>query len=214
MSNTHRPVDPSPSSLALATVSMQYASLHHSSHCPLGMYIVPSAHSLMCWDAVFFVHRGHYAGAILKLRLNFPGDYPNRPPTIQFVTDIFHPLIATDGKFNLSARFRPWRPQEHTVFHVLAFVKLSFSTVGLNKLKEADCVNQEAYKFHKTPTSFDALAKQSAMLSQSDSALFDSDHPSLAGKVLDGITFRDMSQDQQRLVRKTLGLQEWGDVSI
>ncbi len=39
------------------------------------------------------------------------------------------------------------RPKEHTVFHVLAFVKIAFSTDGLSKFKEADCANKEAFKY-------------------------------------------------------------------
>ena len=136
------------------------------------------------------------------------------------------------------------------MFHVLAFVKIAFSTDGLNKFKEADCANKEAFKYvfplrfasfsahmclvphytactcggvivshptdklfdsqryQKSPASFEALARQSAMLSQSDSALFDSDHPSLAGKVLDGITFKELTQEQLDQVREKCGLQK------
>jgi ubiquitin-protein ligase len=52
---------------------------------------------------------GYYADAILKFNLTFPPNYPERPPAVQFVTDIFHPLISQDGTFSLSPRFRPWR---------------------------------------------------------------------------------------------------------
>ncbi|KAF8627192.1 hypothetical protein AX15_004510 [Amanita polypyramis BW_CC] len=152
---------------------------------------------------------GHYAGAILKFHVNFPDDYPEHPPVVQFVTDIFHPLIGPDGTMSMAPRFRPWRPKEHTVFHVLAFVKVAFSVDGLGKFKGVDCANKEAFKYQKSPGSFDALARQSAMLSQSDSALFDSDHPSLAGKVLDGITFRDLTDEQLEQVRAKVGLQGW-----
>ena len=49
---------PSPSSVTQSTVALEYASLRNKDHCPLGMYIVPAAQSLLSWDAVFFVHRG------------------------------------------------------------------------------------------------------------------------------------------------------------
>lgn len=49
------------SSVARAAVAFEYASLRHRSHCPLGMYIVPSNESVMVWDAIFFVHRGALA---------------------------------------------------------------------------------------------------------------------------------------------------------
>ena len=40
------------------TVSLEYASLRHTGHCPLGMYVIPSPADLLVWDAVFFVHQG------------------------------------------------------------------------------------------------------------------------------------------------------------
>lgn len=53
---------------------------------------------------------GYYTDSILKLRLTFPPEYPERAPTVHFITDIFHPLVSQqDGAFNLGAKFRPWR---------------------------------------------------------------------------------------------------------
>ena len=50
----HIPVPP----LTRTAVSLEYASLRHTGHCPLGMYVTPSPDNLMVWDAVFFVHQG------------------------------------------------------------------------------------------------------------------------------------------------------------
>lgn len=47
------------------------------------------------------------------------------------------------------------------------------------------------------------------MLSQSDSALFDNDHPSLVDAVLDGINFCKLSPEQQEKERTKLGITEW-----
>lgn len=44
--------------LTRTAVSLEYAALHHVGHCPLGMYVTPSAETLLVWDAVFFVHQG------------------------------------------------------------------------------------------------------------------------------------------------------------
>jgi hypothetical protein len=41
-----------------AALMLEYASLRHSNHCPLGMYVVPSPENLFVWDAVLFVHQG------------------------------------------------------------------------------------------------------------------------------------------------------------
>lgn len=126
--------DQSPSALTRTAVSLEYASLRYPKHCPTGMYVTPSPEKLLIWDAVFFVHQGmslaqkspavsancnplltqtapgYYADSILKFRITFPPNYPERPPVVQFLTDVFHPLISQqDGTFNLASRFRPWR---------------------------------------------------------------------------------------------------------
>lgn len=49
------------------------------------------------------------------------------------------------------------------------------------------------------------------MLSQSASALFDKDHPSMAGKGSHGMLFRELKSDQLSALRKQLGLKEWED---
>ncbi|KAF9462621.1 UBC-like protein [Collybia nuda] len=191
------------------TVSLEYASLRHARHCPLGMYVVPSAESLLIWDAVLFVHQGYYTDAIFKFRLTFPPNYPERQPTVQFMTDVFHPLVGQDGTFNLLPRFRPWRPKEHHVFDILHYVKAAFKKHALDKLQETDCLNKEAFRYHNSTSSFAALATQSSLLSQSPSALFDQDHPSMTESVLGGIIFGKLNSTRLEEGRSRLRLQEW-----
>ncbi|KAJ6539305.1 ubiquitin-conjugating enzyme/RWD-like protein [Mycena capillaripes] len=196
------------------TLSLEYASLQHRDHCPLGMYVVPSPETLMVWDAVFFVHQGYYADAILKFRLTFPNNYPENPPVVHFVTDVvFHPLISHSGIFNLAPRFRPWRPKEHRVFDVLHWIKAAFKKHALDEIKESECLNKEAYRsvslYHESTSSFAGLASQSSLLSQSAPALFDRDHPSLKGKPRDALPFRELAPDQLQQQRIKIGLKEW-----
>ncbi|KAF8138306.1 ubiquitin-conjugating enzyme/RWD-like protein [Boletus edulis] len=131
-----------------------YASLRHGKHCPTGIYVTPSTESVLIWDAVLFsnpdrvLSPGDYAGSVLKFVVTFPDNYPDRPPTVRFVTDVFHPLVATQtGLFNLTARFRPWRPKEHHVHDMLYFVKTAFKGHALDRLNEMDVVNKEAFKY-------------------------------------------------------------------
>ena len=64
-------------------------------------------------------------------------------------------------------------------------------------------------RYRESTQSFAALATQSASLSQSESALFDSDHPSPLGSARSEITFKYISAQQLRLEREKLGLEEW-----
>jgi len=173
---------------------------------------VPSPDSLFAWDAVLFVHQGYYAGAILRFRLTFPDDYPDKIPAVQFVTDIFHPLIDQNGYFNLAAHLRPWKPKEHHVYDVLYHVKAAFKKYRLDKYKEGDAWNKEAYRlYHESTSSFSALATQSSQLTRSESALYDKDHPSLMGQPIEGFTFEKLSPEKLSEYRQKLGLREWVD---
>ena len=40
------------------------------------------------------VRTGPYAPAILRFRVSFPLNYPQSPPVIAFISDIFHPLVT------------------------------------------------------------------------------------------------------------------------
>ncbi|KAF8655296.1 hypothetical protein AX16_003195 [Volvariella volvacea WC 439] len=203
-----------------STISLEYASLHHKDHCPLGMYIVPSTESLLIWHGVLFVHQGYYADAVLKFRLTFPSNYPEQPPAVHFITDVFHPMIGQDGLFNLTPRLQPWRPAEHRVFDVLHWIKSSFKKKALDAFTEGDCLNKEAYsvvqtihgsepRYHESTSSFSALAAQSATLSISTSALFDRDHPSLAGQGQEGFTFQELEPKKLQAEQARLGIQPW-----
>ena len=52
------PIESGISPVARAAISIEYASLRHDRHCPTGIYVTPSAESMLVWDAVLFVHKG------------------------------------------------------------------------------------------------------------------------------------------------------------
>jgi len=201
---------------ALQTLSLQYASLRRNS--PIGLYCIPSIDSILIWDCVLFVHQGYYAGAILRFNMIFRDDYPKNPPTIIFQSDtVFHPLISSDGKMSLSARFRPWLPHEHHVFDVLHAIKAAFKKDALDHLDEKDCLNPEALRLYRGSTSsFAQLAQQTATLSQRDSALYDLDYPAMKrprkGEVSSsGIPFTQLDEQTLQKLRNEAGVSEWGN---
>jgi len=48
-----------------------------------------------------------YEGGMLKARLTFPPEYPLLPPTMRFLTPMWHPNIYTDGKLCVSILHPP-----------------------------------------------------------------------------------------------------------
>ena len=45
-----------------------------------------------------------------KLTLDFTEEYPNRPPTVKFVTPLFHPNVYADGAICLDILQNAWTP--------------------------------------------------------------------------------------------------------
>ncbi len=65
--------------------------------------ISPEENNFMIWN---FLLIGPYdtifEGAVFKGKLIFPKEYPNRPPQLTFISDIYHPNIYKDGKVCIS----------------------------------------------------------------------------------------------------------------
>ena len=64
-------------------------------------------------------------------------------------------------------------------------------------------------RYRESTASFAALATQSSLLSQSDSALYDKDHPAMGGKGKQTFVFHETRPDVLASMRERLGLKEW-----
>ena len=59
-----------------------------------GIYVRESNASKLAWDVVVFVRDGYYQGAICKIRILIPSDYPTTTaPRLIFSPAIFHPSV-------------------------------------------------------------------------------------------------------------------------
>lgn len=67
-----------------------------------------SEDNLYEWEAVIEGPSGTvYEGGLFIARLNFPKDYPLSPPTMRFVSDIYHPNVYPDGNVCISILHPP-----------------------------------------------------------------------------------------------------------
>jgi ubiquitin-protein ligase len=98
------------------------------------------------WFGVLFVHKGYYRSGVFKFRINIPESYPNAPPTVTFLTDMFHPLVDTQGRLSIAQQFPIWRPHQDYIFHILHYIKNAYKRVVLDGLVEKYCPNKEAYR--------------------------------------------------------------------
>ena len=51
-----------------------------------------------------------WEGGIYSLELSFNGVYPECPPKVRFICDMFHPNIYTDGKLCMDVLKTMWKP--------------------------------------------------------------------------------------------------------
>ena len=63
------------------------------------------------WDGIMFgPSDSPYAGGTFKVNIQFPIDYPFKPPRIVFMTKIYHPNINTAGFICLDILKQNWSP--------------------------------------------------------------------------------------------------------
>ncbi|KAL5742239.1 hypothetical protein ACOSP7_028971 [Xanthoceras sorbifolium] len=78
---------------------------------PAGISVSPNESDFMIWKAIIVGPDGtHWDGGTFELILQFPEDYPNKPPSVQFVSEMFHPNIYEDGTICLDFLDSQWTP--------------------------------------------------------------------------------------------------------
>ncbi|KAG6423955.1 hypothetical protein SASPL_114363 [Salvia splendens] len=73
---------------------------------PAGISGAPYDNNIMLWNAVIFgPDDTPWDGGTFKLTLQFSEDYPNKPPTVRFISRMFHPNSLWLGIFALLMYF-------------------------------------------------------------------------------------------------------------
>lgn len=136
---------------------------------PPGMYLLPSDCPLM-WQGVLFARQGLYRGGIFKFEVRLPPDYPDKPPTIHFVTDIYHPMVEpSTGAFDVDAFFSEWLPGRDFAVCVLPHLYRALLRREYFAGSRREALNPEAREmFLKDPAEFGDRAKASVIKSVED----------------------------------------------
>jgi len=65
--------------------------------------VSPQKDNFFKWDGIIIGPQDTiFEGANIKVALEFPQEYPNKPPLFHFVTPLFHPNVYKDGKVCIS----------------------------------------------------------------------------------------------------------------
>lgn len=57
-----------------------------------GIYVFPNSNNMLFSDAVIIgPENSIWEGGVFKLSIEFPEEYPIKPPNVKFKTPIFHP---------------------------------------------------------------------------------------------------------------------------
>jgi ubiquitin-conjugating enzyme E2 D/E len=66
---------------------------------------------MFVWEGIIFgPDDSPYTGGVFKVNIQFPVDYPFKPPRVTFVTKIYHPNINAAGFICLDILKQNWSP--------------------------------------------------------------------------------------------------------
>jgi ubiquitin-conjugating enzyme E2 D len=78
-----------------------------STHCSAG----PVDDNIMLWKAkIFGPDDSPYKGGTFNLNIEFPTNYPFKPPSINFITKVYHPNINSEGQICIDILKGNWSP--------------------------------------------------------------------------------------------------------
>jgi len=149
--------------MALRRIAKEIADLKNDP--PTSCSAGPAASDPYQWEAMIIgPEDSPYTGGIFKLTVQFPVDYPFKPPHIQFKTKIYHPNINASGMICLDILKTQWSPAL-TVSKVL----LSICSLLTDPNPKDPLVPEIAHLYVEDRPSYDAEARKWTRLYASSS---------------------------------------------
>ena len=111
---------------------------------------------LMHWQAIIMgPEDSPYSGGIYVLNINFPADYPFKPPKVNFTTRIYHPNINANGNICVDILKDQWSPAL-----TIAKVLLSISALLTDANPDDPLVPEIAHIYKTDRPKYEATARE------------------------------------------------------
>ncbi|MES1914027.1 MAG: Ubiquitin-conjugating enzyme E2 2 [Cercozoa sp. M6MM] len=171
---------------------------------PHGVSASPREDNLLEWNAVIFgPDETPWEGGVFHLRMSFSEEYPNKPPKVVFVTELFHPNVYANGSICLDILQKNWTPI-YDVAAVLTSVQSLLSDPNPNSPANAEAAklfveNRRAY--HERVRQVVEKSWEHAELSDSDSEDESNDDDEDVDEEAHNVS-QALDEQQQRLDRE------------
>jgi ubiquitin-protein ligase len=76
---------------------------------------------------IFSPHDTPFEDGTFKLTIEFTEEYPNKPPTVRFVSKMFHPNVYADGGICLDILQNRWSPT-YDVSAILTSIQVKYDS--------------------------------------------------------------------------------------
>jgi len=112
-----------------------------SSDPPGGISGAPCSDNIMVWNAVIFGPADTpFEDGTFRLILTFDESYPNKPPTVKFLSKMFHPNVYANGELCLDILQNRWSPT-YDVAAILTSVQSLLHDPNPNSPANAEAAN-------------------------------------------------------------------------
>ncbi|XP_055456727.1 ubiquitin/ISG15-conjugating enzyme E2 L6 [Psammomys obesus] len=113
--------------------------------------------NVLVWHTLLLPDQLPYGLKAFRLQIDFPREYPLKPPTLKFITKIYHPNVGEDGLVCLPLISREnWKPYTKA-YQVLEALNVLVNRPNLEepvRLELADLLTQNPEKFWKKAEEF------------------------------------------------------------
>ncbi|KAN0084808.1 Ubiquitin-conjugating enzyme/RWD-like protein [Elaphomyces granulatus] len=122
---------------------------------PAGVSASPVADNVMTWNAVIIGPADTpFEDGTFRLVMHFEEQYPNKPPGVKFISQMFHPNVYGSGELCLDILQNRWSPT-YDVAAILTSIQRSFANPSgvicslLNDPNTSSPANVEASNLYK-----------------------------------------------------------------